>query len=92
MSKVPVIPNCGANDNTSSPETKLLLMVIKAESICMSSTSLIDRLLVTFIAALSSVKETGAVSILSSIGASLTGVISRGLDLTLLTRPPLSVN
>ena len=87
------MPNCGENDNTSSPETKLLLMLTTAKSISISSTSLIIRLLDTFIGVLFSVYEVDAGSMVESTGASLTSMISISLDSGLLLfSPSLTMN
>ena len=63
-------------------------MFMVAESISVSSRSLIDRLLVTFIGDPFSVKEVGVVSMLASTGASLTAVNSMSLESKLLSTSP----
>ena len=85
---MPVMPNCSVRDSTSSPETKLVLMFTVAVSISVSSRSVIDRLLVTFIGKPFSVKEVGVVSISASTGASLTAVNSMFLESKLLSTSP----
>ena len=87
-SKLPVIPNCGVKDNSSSPAAKLPLMVMVAVSICVSSTSVTDRLVVTIIGVLFSVNDAGVVSTLASTGASLTAVNSMFRDSRLLSVSP----
>ena len=86
--KVPVIPNCGVNDSTSSEDAKLPLMVTVAVSISVSSRSSIERPLVMSTARPFSVYGTGTVAMLARTGGSLTGMICTSLDSRLLSSSP----